>query len=368
MSKFMTPENFNKWMLNIKRKNWLFAAGGLLVIGIIIFIILWNHFTNGKHNIIAGNGRIEATEIDIAPRMSAQIKEISVREGDYVKAGQILAYMDIDVLNAQLREVQGKLLQTQNAVSINQSKLIQSKSEQIVADALLKQREAELEVAEKKWTRSLKLVSEGATSQQTADDDWAAYSSAIAAKVSAYAQTEAAKAAIVIAQGEVTGAQSTVDAAMGDVERIEAEIKDSALKAPLNGRVQYRVAQPGEVVAAGSPVLSLVDLSDVYMTFFLPTEYAGRLAIGEDVRLILDAAPQCVIPAYISFVSSIAQFTPKTVETVSEREKFMFRVRAQVPVEFLKKYIAYVKPGLPGTVYIRLDPSKPWPKRLKVNI
>ena len=81
------------------------------------------------------------------------------------------------------------------------------------------------------------------------------------------------------------------------VERIQADIKDSALKSPREGRVQYRVAQPGEVVGAGGRVLSLVDLSDVYMTFFLPTAVVGRVALGTEVRLVLDAAPQYVIPA-----------------------------------------------------------------------
>jgi len=100
--------------------------------------------------------------------------------------------------------------------------------------------------------------------------------------------------------------------------------------------VQYRVAQPGEVVGAGGRVINMVDLSDVYMTFFLPTALAGRVAMGTEVRLVLDAIPQYVIPAQVSFISDVAQFTPKTVETANEREKLMFRIRAQIPVELLK--------------------------------
>ena len=157
---------------------------------------------------------------------------------------------------------------------------------------------------------------------------------------------------------QIAGAQSAVEAARANVERIQADIKDSALKSPRDGRVQYRVAQPGEVVGAGGRVLSLVDLSDVYMTFFLPTAVAGRVALGTEVRLVLDAAPQYVIPAKVSFVADVAQFTPKTVETASEREKLMFRIRAQIPVELLKKYITQVKTGLPGMAYVRLDSNK----------
>lgn len=120
--------------------------------------------------------------------------------------------------------------------------------------------------------------------------------------------------------------------------RILADIDDSELKAPRDGRIQYRVAEPGEVLAAGGRVLNMVDLADVYMTFFLPTEQAGLLALGSEARLVLDAAPDLVIPANISFVASVAQFTPKTVETSDERLKLMFRVKARIPPELLAQH------------------------------
>jgi HlyD family secretion protein len=112
----------------------------------------------------------------------------------------------------------------------------------------------------------------------------------------------------------------------------------------------------------------MVDLSDVYMTFFLPTAVVGRIALGSEVRLVLDAAPEHVIPANVSFVADVAQFTHKTVETAAEREKLMFRVRAQVPPELLKKYIQQVKTGLPGVAYVKLDSKAPWPAHLQVNV
>jgi HlyD family secretion protein len=364
---FKTPESLDKWMANIKHKQWLLTAIGPLVILVIIFVFLW-HGGDDKSNIISANGRIEATEIDISSRMPGPVKEILVHEGDYVKAGQVVAYMDTDVLQAQLTEAQGKLRQACNNIIISQSRLTQRKSEKIAAEAVLKQRDAELEVAKKRWERSLRLVSEGAASQQTADDDWVSYQSAISAKESSLAQIQAAEAVIETAKEEVTGAESAVEAAKGSLERIEANIRDSTLKAPRNGRIQYIVVHPGEVVAVGSPIISLVDLSDVYMTFFLSTEYAGRIAIGEEARLKLDATPKKIIPAFITYVSSKAQFTPKTVETASEREKFMFRVKAQIPPELIEKYVNYVKVGMPGMAYIRIDPKKPWPENLKVNI
>jgi HlyD family secretion protein len=104
------------------------------------------------------------------------------------------------------------------------------------------------------------------------------------------------------------------------------------------------------------------------MTFFLPTAVAGRLTVGGDARIVLDAAPERVIPAYISFVADVAQFTPKTVETAGEREKLMFRVRAQIPRELLVKYRGQVKTGLPGVAYVRLDPNAAWPERFEQNL
>jgi HlyD family secretion protein len=103
------------------------------------------------------------------------------------------------------------------------------------------------------------------------------------------------------------------------------------------------------------------------MTFFLPETVAGRVALGSEVRIVLDAVPQYVIPAQVSFVASTAQFTPKTVETASERQKLMFRVKAQVDPGLLARHPDQVKTGLPGVAWIRLDPATPWPPALRLR-
>ena len=104
------------------------------------------------------------------------------------------------------------------------------------------------------------------------------------------------------------------------------------------------------------------------MTFFLPEREAGRVAMGADVRLILDAVPQYVIPAKVSYVASVAQFTPKTVETESEREKMMFRVKARIDPALLREHMEQVKTGLPGIAWLKLDADAPWPDELAVNV
>lgn len=350
------------------KMNMFLTLLGLVIIAIICLLIWQKYQQSHQGNIFSGNGRIEATEINISPRISEKVQEIYVKEGDYVKTDQTLVQMNTDSLKAQLKEAKGKWLEAQTMVIVDESKRTQKKSERASAIAVLKQRGAELEVAKKRMQRSSTLVKEGATSQQIADDDLAAYKSALAAVDAARAQVEAADAAISTAENEIIKAKSSVEAEQGSVERIESDINNSSLITPRDGRVQYKVAQVGEVIAAGNPVVTLVDLSDVYMTFFLPTAYAGKVSIGEEVRIILDAAPQYVIPAYISFISDVAQFTPKTVETAIEREKLTFRIKAQIPAELLREHIKDVKTGLPGMAYIRLDPEQPWPDYLKANL
>jgi len=170
------------------------------------------------------------------------------------------------------------------------------------------------------------------------------------------------------AKAQVTGSVSAVTAAAATVQRIDAELDDSTLTAPRDGRVQFRLAQPGEVLGAGGKLLNLVDLSDVYMGFFLPETVAGRVALGAEVRIVLDAAPQWVIPAKVSFVASTAQFTPKTVETASERQKLMFRVKAQIDPQLLQKHLSQVKTGLPGQAWVLAEPGAQWPAHLQVKL
>jgi HlyD family secretion protein len=351
------------------RKNWLAGALALLLLGGLGVVVWQKVGGSGKdEGLVSGNGRIEAVEIDIAARNSGRVKDILVREGEFVVAGQLVAIMDTESQEAQLRQAEAQLQQAQSAVATAYSQLAQCESEKGVALAAVRQREAELVMARQHATRSAELVKGGAIAKQDADDDYAKLQNAEAAVNSARAQVAAGEAAIMSMRSQIAGAQAAVKAAMANAERIQTDIRDSALKSPRDGRVQYRVAQAGEVVGAGGRVLSLVDLSDVYMTFFLPTAAAGKVAIGSEVRLVLDAAPQYVVPAKVSFVADMAQFTPKTVETASEREKLMFRIRAQIPVEILRKHITRVKTGLPGMAYVKVDAGKPWPGRLQVTL
>lgn len=326
---------------------------------------------NGNSNtegLASGNGRIEAIEIDVATKLAGRVDEILVNEGDFVEKGQPLARMQVQVLDAQRDEARAQHQQALNSVVAAQAQVALRESDKRATQALVTQRESELDAAQRRLARSETLSAEGASSIQELDDDRARVRSAQAAVEAAKAQVAASQAAIDAAKAQVIGASSTVAAAEATIARIEADITDSQLTSPRAGRVQYRVAQPGEVLAGGGKVLNLVDLSDVYMTFFLPEAAAGKLAMGAEARIILDAAPQYVIPATISFVASTAQFTPKTVETESERQKLMFRVKAQIDRELLQKHLKLVKTGLPGVAWVKVDNQAEWPAELAVKV
>ncbi|MCT7668122.1 HlyD family secretion protein [Shinella kummerowiae] len=326
----------------------------------------WLQAGNGAlpNGLASGNGRIEAVEIDISAKSPGRIKDILVDEGDFVKAGDVLARMDTAELSARRRQAEAQLQRASIGVDTAGTLIVQREAEKTAAAAVVTQREAEHDVAQRTLARSEQLAASNTVSQQILDNGRAAERSAAAAVAAARAQLAASEAAINAARAMVVDAQAAVDAARAAIEAIDTEIDDGTLRAPRDGRVQYRVAQPGEVLGSGGRVLNLVDLGDVSMTFFLSTADAGRVAIGTEVRLVLDAAPQYVIPARATFVADVAQFTPKTVETEEERQKLMFRIKAKIAPELLRKYIQQVKTGLPGVAYIRLDPKAEWPAAL----
>jgi HlyD family secretion protein len=284
-----------------------------------------------------GNGRLEAKEVDISTKYPGRIKEVLVNEGDTVDAGQVVATMDTEPLEAQLRAAQAQIREAQD----NRN----------TALAEVKVKQTELDYADKQYKRSKGLVGSGAVSEQEAEVD--------------LARADGTRAALVGAQAQAVRTQSAIDAAQGEADRLTAVIKDNTLRSPIRARVQTRVAEPGEVLPAGGKVLSMADLSDVYMYVYLPANVSGKVALGSEARIVLDALPEYPIKAVISFVSPSAQFTPKTVETAEERHNLSFRVKLQLDKERLRKYEPLVKVGIPGMGYVRFDQNAQWPPMLQ---
>jgi len=321
-------------------RNWLIVV--LLAIGAAVGGYVWWRLSPPPlpAGIAVSNGRLEAIHIDVATKLAGRIESVLVWEGDFVEPGQVVARMDTSVLRAQLREAQAQLAKAHTAVA--------------TANAVVAQRASELALADSVLKRSEQLVQGGFISAQKLDTD--------------RSQLQVTKATLVASQSQAAEARTAVRAAEATVERIAADIDDSGLRAPTAGRVQYRLAEPGEVLAAGGKVVSILNLAEVYMTVFLPETIAGKLAVGAEARLVFDAAPQYVVPAHVTFVAAEAQFTPKAVETATERQKLVFRVKAQIDPQLLRTYWARVKAGLPGIAYVRVDPAARWPDTLAVRL
>ena len=353
--------------MNPKLKRTLIIATVIAVAGAVA-VYAWKALRPKSDAFISGNGRIEATEIDISTKLAGRVEKIFVEEGDFVQRGQLLAQMQTDTLEAQRNEARSQNQMAMHGVNMAQAQVAARESDKAAAIATVAQREADLDAAQRRVKRTETLTKQNVETAQQLDDDRARFHAAEAAVVAAKAQVDAAQAAIEAARAQLVGAKSAVTSTEATIARIEADITDSTLKSPRDGRIQYRIAQPGEVLPAGGKVLNFVDLSDVYMTFFLPEREAGRAALEGEVRIILDAAPQYVIPAKISYVASVAQFTPKTVETAKERQKLMFRVKGQIDPALLRKYIKLVKTGLPGVAWVKLDPKAQWPANLAIKL
>ncbi len=354
--------------MNSKTRPWLLIALVAVIAGGGYFA--WQRLgaTGLPPGIAGGNGRIEAVEIDVSTRIAGRLREILANEGDFVEAGQVLAQMDIEQLESRRRQAEAELKRATIGIDTANSLVTQREAEREAAAAVVAQREAQLDAAERKLAGSEQLVKNFTTSQQVFDDDRASQQGAKAAVGAAKAQLAASEAGINAAKAQVIDAEASVEAAKAAISSIVSDINDSTLKAPRAGRIQYRVAEAGEVLSSGGRVLNLVDVGDVFMTFFLPTAQAGRVALGSDVRIVLDAAPQYVIPAKVSFVADVAQFTPRSVETQEERQKLMFRIKAKISPDLLKKYIQQVKTGLPGMAYVKVDPSAEWPANLAETV
>ena len=320
------------------------AIGVVLAIVLGSGLLFWRYYISppGLEGFASGNGRIEATEIDVAAKRAGRLEEVLGKEGDRVESGQVLARMDSKSLLAELRQAEAR---------VNQAL-----TERDHARAVIKQRESECALAGKDLKRSEKLYGQdpGAISLEQIEHDAAA--------------VETAQAACTAAEAQLANAEAAIQAAVAEVERIKADLDDTVLRASRGGRVLYRLAEPGEVLPAGGKVLTVLDLTDVYMTIFLPTSQAGRVDLGAEARIIFDAAPEYVVPASVSFVAPRAQFTPKEVETRSEREKLMFRIKLRIAPELLQQHIEKVKTGVPGVAYVRLDPAAEWPPHLHVRL
>lgn len=280
-----------------------------------------------------GNGRLEATEVQIASKTPGRLAQVHVDEGDHVVKGQLLARMDTRTLEAQRNQAEAEVTRARENLAATEANVQLRHSEQLLAHQELK--------------RTQELFKRGYASEQTIDQQQARF--------------DTANAAVNAARAQVSAAVAAIGASLAQVAQLTSEIDDSSLRAPIDGVIQLRLAEPGEVLGAGGRVLLMIDPNDQYMNLYLPASVAGKLTVGDEARLLLDALPERPLPATVSFVAAKSQFTPKEVETRNERQKLVFRVKIRLtrPGE-----VPQAKPGMPGAGYVRTAPVD-WPANLQ---
>ena len=287
---------------------------------------------SSSRNIYHSNGRLEARQSHVASRLPGTLATVHVKEGDHVAQGQLLATLDNRPLQADIVKADAAVQQARDQLQL--------------AEAQLAQHESECDYARNQLARMQSLSRKQYVSLEQLDNT--------------HMRAESCDAVIHASKAQIAAAQSALKVAEAGSARLHVDLEDMAIPAPFSGFILYQLVEPGEVIPGGGRVFTLVSDSDVYLTVFLPAEVSGNLAVGARVNLTMDAKPGVNVPAVVSFIAPEAQFTPKTVETASERSKLMFRAKLNVDPIFLQQN-GWLKSGMPGEVQIALDASNPAP-------
>src|ERR1700758_720982 len=363
-------------------KKWIIIAIVVVVGGILAYKYWKSTQSALPVGIVSGNGRLEAKLSDASAKEPLRVKEVLVDEGDLVKPGQVLVRLDTVTIEAEMAKNEAavatareEFTAAKGAIATANADIAAAKADVAAANAAIEQQQGEIKLAQTEADRQRRMLAENATSQALFDTRQTALETAKSTLKSVQAQADAARARAGAAQARAATTQSQADAAQrqievafSQVEVTKSRIKDATLISPVTGRVLYRLVEPGEVLGPGGKALTLVDLSDVYMEIFLPSDQAGALKTGAPARITVDYEPNKAAAGYVSFVSPEAQFTPKQVETKSEREKLMFRVKIQIPPEVVTHYIERIKTGVRGVGYVKVNSDATFPDWLEKGL
>lgn len=372
--------------------------------------LLWRMFasTGAPQNVITLSGRIEGDVSTVAAKFSGRILEVRVREGDTVNAGDVIAVLDdeqiraresqaqasvsdaeakVEAARAQIAVLQEQVRQsellTEQARADAQGRVRQAESEVVAAEAELAKQEAAYRIAAFDRDAYTRLAATGAVSERkgreassTAEQQTAAVAAArkrvdsvrgalLVAKASLTnpsiraSQASANRKQIAAQQKEVASANAKLEQARAQLSEAEANRKDLNITAPFAGTVATRTAEPGEVVASGTAIITMLDLSKVYLRGFVPEGDIGRVKVDQPARIYLDSNPNQPLEAYVSRIDPEATFTPENTYFRDERVKQVVGVKLQ-----LKAGTGFAKPGMPADGEILVEGNE-WPSRTR---
>jgi HlyD family secretion protein len=356
-------------------KKWIVIAIVLVVGGVLGYKYWKSRQSALPAGIVSGNGRIEAKLVDASAKEPLRVKQILVDEGDLVRPGQVLVRLDTVTLEEELAKNEAavatareQFAAAKTAIATANANIAAANAAIVSANAAIEEKQSDIQLAQIEADRQRRMLAENATSQALYDVRQTALKTTKSTLKDAQAQEDAARARADAARSQASTAQAQADAAqqqigvaLAQVNVTKSRINDATLVSPVTGRVLYRLVEPGEVLGPGGKALTLVNLSDVYMEIYLPSDSAARLKTGAPARITVDYEPNAAAAGYVSFVSPEAQFTPKQVETKSEREKLMFRVKIQIPPELAAHYLERIKTGVRGVGYVKVNSDARWP-------
>ena len=378
----------------------------LLVLAAAGFVVWRFYFARPKlpESIVALSGRIEGDDSAIAPRISGRILEIRFREGDSVKAGEIIATLSDEQIRARedqaraavsVAEAKSKAARDQisvldqqleqNQIQTSQSKVDaegrvrQAAAELTAAESELAQQQAAFQIADFDRDAYTRLAKTGAASERQAKQATSTAEQAEAAVAASRRRVEASRGALTAAQAslqnapireaqsaivrrqlvqqqsEIASADAATQQARGQLAEARANRQDLIVMAPFDGVIATRAAEPGEVVTAGTPLVTMIDLHKVYLRGFVPEGQIGRVKLGQAAHIFLDSNPKQPLDAYVSRIDPEATFTPENTYFQDERVKQVVGVKLQ-----LKTAFGYAKPGMPADGQI-LTEGESWP-------
>lgn len=323
----------------MRRRSTTGVVLGLVAVAGVAAAIYWWHSRHSEAlppYIVQTNGRLEFARIDVAVKYPGRIVELDVREGDRAAAGQILAREDSAELNAQLGGARAQRAQTEDAIAQAQAQVEAHLSSQALA---------RLEVAQTDGLHEKRLVSDVELQRR-------------------HLALNAETAGVAVTTAAVAQARDALHLAEADISRLEVVLDETTIRAPIAGRIEYKIVEIGAVLPAGGRIATLLDTTDAYMTVFVGSTVAAKLAIGDEARIVLDGLEDHPLPALVSFISPEAQFTPKYVETASERDTLVYRIKLQIPKAIAAQYDGQLRAGATGNGYLRIQARAAWPAAL----
>lgn len=378
-------------------------AFGLAIAAFVIWRLV--RIPDVPASVVALSGRIEGDDSAIASKTSGRVLEVLFREGDFVRQGEVIALLDDDQIRAREAQAQAVVDQAQQRViaaeqqgAVFSQQLLQSKLQAVqsgedargrvnqaeadlaAVESELAQQQATLQMAEFDREAYTRLAKSGAVSERQGREASSKADAQVAVVAASKRRVEAGRGAVQLARStlanpairnsqtaaverqiaqqsaEVTSARSQLNQAHAQLIEAQANRQDLTIKAPFEGTIVSRTAEPGEVIAAGTAVVTMLDLTKVYLRGFVPDGQIGKVKLGQPARVFLDSDPKKPLDAYVSRIDPEATFTPENTYFRNDRVKQVVGVKLQ-----MKSGIGYAKPGLPADAEILVDGDK-WPR------